>query len=116
MHPKTETAFTQRMRQLCDQVSERCEGYNPTRFRAMVEGCGGDFLSRAKEMLLSGVIHKGLWTLAKHGELGISMEAVVQQEPWRKEFKPEHLEAAAWRMKEAQRRIDKGEPPDSNEW
>ena len=103
------------MRQLCDEAPKRCGGYNPTRFRAMVENCGGDFLPRAKEMLLSSVIHQGLWTLAKHGALDISMEAVVQQEPWRKDFKPDHLEAAAWRIKEVQRRIACGEGPDSND-
>ncbi len=103
------------MRQLCDDAPKRCGGYSPTRFRGMVETCGGDFLPRAKEMLLSGVIHQGLWTLAKHGALDISMEAVVQQEPWRKDFKPDHLEAAAWRLKEAQRRIDAGEGPDIND-
>jgi hypothetical protein len=104
------------MRQLCEDAPERCGGYSPTRFRAMVENCGGDFLPRAKTMLLSGVIQRGLWTLAKHSASDISMEAVVLQEPWRAEFGPDHLEAAAWRLKEAQRRVEAGEPPDSDEW
>lgn len=111
-----ESAFTKRMRQLCVDAPRRCEGYVPTRFRAMVEGCGGDFAPRAKTMLLSGVIQRGLWTLAKHSALDISMEAVVLQEPWRAEFGPDHLEAAAWRLKEAERRVEVGDPPDSDEW
>lgn len=112
MPSKTETPFTQRMRQICEEAPNRCNGYCPTRFRAMVEECGGDFLFSAKKMLLSGVIHQGLLTLAKCDALDISMEAVVQQEPWRKDFSAEHLEAAAWRMKEAQRRASCGEPAD----
>lgn len=112
----TETAFTARMRQICDEAPKRCEGYNPTRFRQMVDGCGGDFLPIAKRMLCSGEIQAGLMRLAKHDALDISMEAVVQQDPWRGEFDKAELDAAAWRMSEATRRVEAGEPADNAEW
>lgn len=116
MQTRSETAFTQRMRRLCDEAKERCPGYDPRRFRNMVEGCNGDFLPKAKSMLLSGLIQRGLWTLAKHGAIDISMEFVVQQEPWCRDFTGEHLKAASWRIAEAQRRADAGEPPDNADW
>lgn len=111
-----ETPFTNRMRQICDDAARRCPGYYPTRFRQMVESCGGDFHETASRMLESGLIQKGLWTLAKHDALDVSMEAIVLQEPWRREFSDADLKAAEWRLHEVRRRIDAGEPPDTSDW
>ena len=71
----------------------------------MVDGCGGDFFPTAKRMLASGEIQKGLWMLAKHWALDISMEAVVLDPPWRENFTSDELRAAVWRLAEAKRRI-----------
>jgi len=104
------------MRQICDEAPGRCDGYNPTRFRQMVDSCNGDFLPIAKRMLCSGEIQAGLMRLAKHDALDISMEAVVQQDPWCSDFSKSELDAATWRMSEAKRRVAAGEPADSAEW
>ena len=40
----------------------------------------------------------------------------MQEDQWRGNFSPDELEAAAWRLKEVQRRIDEGEKPDTSEW
>ena len=111
-----ETPFTERMRQICDDAPVRCEGYQPSRFRQMIDGCNGDFVPIAKRMLRSGEIQRGLWTLAKHDALDISMEWVVLQEPWSHEFDSDDLAAAEWRLKEVRRRVDAREPPDSSDW
>ena len=111
-----ESEFTCRMRQICEDAATRCPGYHPTRFLQMVEGCGGDFVPTAKRMLVSGEIQKGLWTLAKHRALDISMEAIVLETPWRENFTADELGAAEWRLSEAKRRIEAGEGPDSSEW
>jgi len=110
-----ETAFTARMRRICDQAAERCPGYHPTRFRQMIEASKGDFLPKAKQMLRSGVIQRGLWTLARHNALDISMEAVVFETPWRQEFSAEDLQAAQWRLERARRMVEAGESPESEE-
>ena len=116
MPPQNETPFTARMRQICDEASERCPGYYPRRFLQMIENCEGDFLSRAKSMILSPNIQHGLWILAKHDALDISMEAVVLQKQWRDDFTTDELKAAAWRKDEAKRRIVEGVPADSSDW
>lgn len=81
----------------------------------MVEESRGDFLPVAKAILVSGKIQKGLWVLAKHGELSISMESVVQQDPWRADFTVDELAVARWRIQEVQRRVDHNELPDDED-
>jgi len=104
------------MRQICKDASIRCPGYYPTRFLKMINSCGGDFLPTAKKMLVSGAIQKGLWTIAKHQALDISMEAVILEESWSAFFSPEEIQSAEWRLSEAKRRIEAGEGPDNSEW
>ena len=67
-------------------------------------------------MLISGEIQQGLLTPTKHDALDTSMEAVVLESPWREKFTPEELQASAWRLSEAKRRIESDEGPDSSEW
>lgn len=55
-----ESSFKVRMHQICDEVPDRCNGYNPTHFRQMFDGCNGYFLSNAKRMRCSGEIQAGL--------------------------------------------------------
>ena len=115
MKSTQETPFTARMRQICDEAPGRCDGYHPTRFRQMIGSSEGNFLPVAQQILLSGSIQQGLMTLAKHGALDISMEAVVQQDPWRELFTKEQLGAAEWRLGEARRRLEMDEPADRSD-
>lgn len=103
MTKPTSEQFTQRMLELCEEAPRRCPGYYPTRFRQMVEGCGGDFVPVAKKMLRSGDGQSGLKRLADAGAADSSMEAVILQEPWRTLFNEEDLGLAQWRLDQVRR-------------
>ncbi len=81
----------------------------------MVDGCRGDFLPDARAMIVSGTIHRGLYTIAKHGAFDISLESVVQQKPWRGMFARPELDAAAWRLRRVQELVDNNLPPDTDD-
>jgi hypothetical protein len=66
-------SFKARMRQICDEAPDRCNGYNPTHLRQMVDGCNSYFLPIAKRMRCSGEIQAWLIRLAKHDDLDISI-------------------------------------------
>ncbi len=109
MAASKETAFTVRMRQVCEDALRRCPGYNPIRFRQLIDGCGGDFEPVAKKLLVSP-IQSGLVRLAMAGALDISMEAVIRDEGW-PGFSDHHRNLADWRLDEAKRMADSGEMP-----
>ncbi len=109
MATRAETPFTLRMRQVCDDAPRRCQGYNPSRFRQLIEDCGGDFEPVAKRLLI-GPIQSGLVRLAMAGALDTSMEAVIRDEGW-PGFSDHHRNLADWRLDEAKRMADSGEMP-----
>lgn len=109
MAPERETAFTARMRQVCEDAARRCPGDNPSRFRQLIDGCGGDFLPVAKRLLI-GPIQSGLVRLALVGALDISMEAAIAKEDWPGLSGHDRV-LAEWRLEEAQRMADAGEVP-----
>lgn len=75
----------------------RC-GYNATYFLRMVNERGG--LAAAHDLLAAPGISEGLQQLCMLGHLELSVEHLVQQEPWRRLFSPEELESARKRLEE----------------
>ncbi len=56
------------------------------------------------------------WDFGRSPRATLSMfrwSPAVQQEPWCQDFDKNDLDASVWGLKEVQRRVEAGEPPDS---
>ncbi|MCC5786992.1 MAG: hypothetical protein JJU33_09860 [Phycisphaerales bacterium] len=94
-----ETPFTQRMRQTVEDCRKLKPQYNASWFQKLLDDCGGDFVPKAKSMLREE-LHKGLVTLAKRGNLELSMESVIANEPeWHGCFDEEDRDLAEERLR-----------------
>lgn len=83
-----ETPFTRRIRATITDCLQLNPPYNPGDFRALLDGCDGDFEPRAKRMLREH-LHEGLLTLARRNAIHLSMESVIVNEPeWHGIFTP----------------------------
>ena len=89
------TGFDQAMIEIYNRCARECD-YRPTRFLQMVHDRGG--LAAAKALLHASHPAEGLEILWEHGRLDLSVECVVQQEPWRKLFTDEEIRIAQNRL------------------
>ena len=85
-----EEQFHEEMIRIYDEAAEI--GYRPTYFLRMVRERGG--LDAAKQLLQGNELSSGLVRLWELGRLDISMEALVQEEPWSALFTHEELAEA----------------------
>ena len=90
-----EPAFHEAMRNIYKRANAEYH-YNATRFLQLVTDQGG--LRAAQILLKPGSVSDGLMRLWKESRLDISMEALVQQEPWRRLFTTEELSIAYKRL------------------
>ena len=81
--------------------SGKATGYWPNRFLQKVRRVGG--LQAAKEWLKPEKgLSPGLQRLARENRIDLSMEALVQQEPWNQLFSDEELSEARRRIAAAE--------------
>lgn len=88
--------FDTAMRSIYEQTLKL--GYNPSRFRQMVEQYGG--VNTAKRLLATPEVQEGLMKLWELGELEISMEAIVLQDRFASLFTDEERSVAHSRLDE----------------
>jgi len=91
-------AFDARMRHTITESSAL--GYYPSRFAQMINESSGVLV--AKKLVASGDIHYGLQELKKLGRLDLSVESVMLEDEFRSCFTRAELEAAQWRLQQAE--------------
>ena len=96
MNQNLETQFHHEMLSLHPKTG-RATGYWPNRFLQKVRRVGG--LQAAKEWLRPEKgLSPGLQRLARENRIDLSMEALVQQEPWKQLFSEGELSEAKRRI------------------
>ena len=89
-----ETRFEAAMRAIYDRAWKECR-YRPTYFLQMVNERGGVGAARS---LIAGRTSDGFAKLWELGRLDLSVEALVQQDPWRELFGDDERKVAAHRL------------------
>ena len=89
-----EEQFHQEMLRIYEEAAEL--GYRPTYFLRMVRERGG--LEAARQLLKGVELSDGLVKLWELGRLDISMEALIEKEPWSALFSQEELTKAHQRL------------------
>ena len=92
----SEKRFHEEMLRIYDEAAEL--GYRPTYFLRMVRERGG--LDAAKQLLKGNELSDGLVRLWELGRLDLSMEALVQADPWSTLFTFEELTQARQRLEQ----------------
>ena len=82
---------------LLDSIRDSIElGYNPTRFRDMLNTWGG--VGVAQRLVASGEIQDGIKKLVAMGHPELSMESIMLEPQFTVLFTAGELEAAQWRL------------------
>ena len=93
----TEQEFATALREAIQQM--RGLGYSPQRFEKMLNDVGA--VNTARKLIKSGELQDGLKSLLQKGRADLTLEHIMQLDPYRQLFSAAELAAADWRLQQA---------------
>lgn len=92
-----ENQFSAALRTAIEEAKQL--GYHPTRFETMLNDMGA--VPLAKKLVISGDLQDGLKKMKQLGRLDLTLEHIMQNEPFHPLFSKAELAAADWRLQQA---------------